>query len=110
MKDLQSRFMGLYQQLQFASRIVYADGKLKIRFPATEGFHASLVEASDNRKRLSEAFANIVGQSAVIDVSIDRNSVTAELEEAPDPTEDPRVKSFITRFPGKLIVKKQVED
>ena len=102
MSSLKDEFMGLYHQLQFASEIAYADGRLKISFPATGKIHADLVEGQDSRKRLSETFASIVGARPKIDVVLDKE--VKEKEAPSDPREDPNVKAFISKFPGRVTV------
>jgi DNA polymerase III subunit gamma/tau len=102
MEGLRKNFKGLYSQLEQASEIVYVDGRLKIRFPATESIHADSIV--DNRRRLSETFATILGSKPDIEVQIE-----AEREEADrpvNPTDDPRVRAFIERYPGKVAVRK----
>jgi len=108
MLSLQDRFKGLYQQLQFASDVVYSDGKLTIQFPASERFHAQLIDKTDNQRRLSETFASIAGSKPDIDVS-----VVGEVEvEKPrvNPMEDPRVQSFLKKYPGKVILRRDLEE
>ena len=98
--------MGLYHQLQCASQISYTEGKLKINFPAAERFHASVIEGPDNRKRLSETLATIVGSEPEIDITVEEG----EVEESGDPMEDPKVREFIKRYPGRVFVKKDLKD
>lgn len=108
MTSLKEEFMGLYTQLQFASEIAYVDGKLKISFPATGKFHAEIVEGQDNRRRLSETFATIIGAQPKIDIVLD--AAEEEKQERVDPRNDPKVKAFLTKFPGRVTVKREFED
>jgi DNA polymerase-3 subunit gamma/tau len=108
MVSLQARFNGLFHQLQSASDVVYSEGKLTIQFPHSERFHAQLIDKTDNRKRLSETFASIAGAEPDIDVS-----VVGEVEvEKPrtNPLEDPRVQSFLKKYPGKVSIRRDLEE
>jgi len=108
MLSLQDRFKSLYQQLQFASDVVYSDGKLTIQFPASERFHAQLIDKTDTQRRLSETFASIAGSKPDIDVS-----VVGEVEvEKPrvNPMEDSRVRTFLKKYPGKVKVRRDLEE
>jgi DNA polymerase III subunit gamma/tau len=102
MDRLRTDFKGLYSQLEQASEIAYADGRLKIRFAATESIHADSI--ADNRGRLSETFANILGSKPEIEVQIEPEQKDAE--KPVNPTDDPRVRAFIERYPGKVLVRK----
>ncbi|HUV14199.1 MAG TPA: DNA polymerase III subunit gamma/tau [Acidobacteriota bacterium] len=108
MLSLQDRFKSLYQQLQFASDVVYSEGKLTIQFPASERFHAQLIDKTDTQRRLSETFASIAGSKPDIDVT-----VVGEVEvEKPrvNPMEDSRVQSFLKKYPGKVVVRRDLEE
>lgn len=107
MDSLQERFMGLYQQLECASKMVYSDGKLRISYRANDAVHAKFVNAPDNFRNLSETFARIVGAEPQIDVVVERPSISEETKV--DPTEDPKVKSFLKHFPGRVIVKREID-
>jgi DNA polymerase-3 subunit gamma/tau len=100
MGGLKDRFNSLYAQLQTASDILYSDGRLKVRFPAGDQIHASMLDPV----RLSEAFASILGSKPAIEVEVDDESGKDEAPGAP--TDDPRVRSFIQKFPGKVVVRK----
>jgi DNA polymerase-3 subunit gamma/tau len=108
MISLQSRFNGLFHQLQSASDVVYSEGKLTIQFPQSERFHAQLIDKTDNRKRLSETFASIAGSEPDIDVSV-VGEVEAEKPRA-NPMEDPRVQNFLKKYPGKVSVRRDLEE
>lgn len=108
MRSLNDNFKSLYGQLACASQIAFRDGRLEISFPKAQSFHASMLGTEDNQKRLSEALARIIGTEVEIGVSIEQPTGK---ESAPvDPTEDPKVKSFLSRFPGKVIVKREYEN
>jgi len=95
----------LYSSLQHASRTTLESGKLFISFPQSEAFHQREVLLPDHQDLLSRLCAKIVGSVPEIEV---------RLEEPPkeplDPKEDPRVKTFIETFPGKVIVEKESAD
>ncbi len=105
MDGLQQNFTSLYTQLRCATSVVYADGQLKIRFPASEAIHASMLE--DKRGRLSESFASIVGARTEVEIEVEDGKEKAP---AVNPTEDPKVRAFLDRFPGKTVVHEEFED
>lgn len=106
MDGLQKNFKSLYTQLRCASDVVYSDGHLRIRFPASEAIHASMLE--DKRGRLSESFADIVGTQTDVEIQVEENVE----KKAPvgNPADDPKVRAFLERFPGKVVVRKEFED
>ncbi len=106
MDGLQQNFTSLYTQLRCASDVVYSDGRLRIRFPASEAIHASMLE--DKRGRLSESFASIVGAQTEVEIQVEAD----QEKKAPvgNPAEDPKVRAFLERFPGKIVVRKEFED
>ena len=87
---------------------MYSEGKLTIQFPQSERFHAQLIDKTDNRKRLSETFASIAGSEPDIDVSV-VGEVKVEKPRA-NPMEDPRVQSFLKKYPGKVSVRRDLEE
>jgi DNA polymerase III gamma/tau subunit len=108
MLSLQDRFKSLYQQLQFASDVVYMDGKLTIEFPASEKFHAQLVEKNETQRKLSETFASIAGSAPDIDVSVVGEPEPERVRV--NPMEDTRVQDFLKKFPGKVMVQKDLDE
>jgi DNA polymerase-3 subunit gamma/tau len=102
---VQTESIRLYSSLQHASRTTLENGKLLISFPQSEAFHQGEVLRSDHQGLLSRLCAKIVGSVPEIEV---------QLEEPPkeqlDPKEDPRVKTFMETFPGKVIVEKENAD
>ena len=102
---VQTESIRLYSSLQHASRTTLENGKLLILFPQSEAFHQGEVLRSDHQGLLSRLCAKIVGSVPEIEV---------QLEEPPkeqlDPKEDPRVKTFMETFPGKVIVEKENAD
>ena len=102
---VQTESIRLYSSLQHASRTTLESGKLVISFPQSEAFHQGEVLLPDHQDLLSRLCAKIAGSVPEIEV---------QLEEPPkaqlDPKEDPRVKTFIETFPGKMIVEKENAD
>ena len=102
---VQTESIRLYSSLQAASRTTLESGKLLISFPQSEAFHQGEVLLPDHQDLLSRLCAKIMGSVPEIEV---------QLEEPPkeqlDPKEDPRVKTFIETFPGKVIVEKENAD
>lgn len=106
MDGLQKNFTSLYTQLRCASDVVYSDGRLRIRFPVSEAIHASMLE--DKRGRLSESFASIVGSQTEVEIQVEEH--TEEKAPVGNPADDPKVRAFLERFPGKIVVRKEFED
>ena len=102
---VQKESIRLYSSLQHASQTTLEDGKLFISFPESEAFHQGEVLQSDHQKLLSRLCAKIVGSAPEIEVHLEE-----PLKEQPDPEQDPRVKTFIETFPGKVIVEKENAD
>jgi len=102
---VQTESIRLYSSLQAASRTTLESGKLLISFPQSEAFHQGEVLRSDNQDLLSRLCAKIVGSVPKIEVQLEEPP-----KEQPDPKEDPRVKTFIEIFPGKVIVEKENAD
>ena len=102
---VQTESMGLYSSLQHASRTTLEGGKLVISFPQSEAFHQRKILKSDHQDLLSRLCAKIVGSEPEIEVQLEES-----IKEQPDPKEDPKVKTFIEAFPGKVIVEKENAD
>jgi len=102
---VQTESIRLYSSLQHASRTTLENGKLFISFPQSEAFHQGEVLRSDHQDLLSRLCAKIVGSVPEIEVQLEE-----PLKEQRDPEEDPRVKTFIETFPGKVIVEKENAD
>ena len=102
---VQTESIRLYSSLQHASRTTLENGKLLISFPQSEAFHQGEVLRSDHQGLLSRLCAKIVGSVPEIDVQLEEPP-----KEQPDPKEDPRVKTFMETFPGKVIVEKENAD
>ena len=102
---VQTESIRLYSSLQHASRTTLENGKLLISFPPSEAFHQGEVLRSDHQGLLSRLCAKIVGSVPKIEVQLEEPP-----KEQPDPKEDPRVKTFMETFPGKVIVEKENAD
>ena len=102
---VQTESIRLYSSLQHASRTTLESGKLLISFPQSEAFHQGEVLRSDHQGLLSRLCAKIVGSVPKIEVQLEEPP-----KEQPDPKEDPRVKTFMETFPGKVIVEKENAD
>jgi hypothetical protein len=105
MTALQAESMRLYQNLQRATDVTEDGGKIVVRFPVSEKFHASEVQAADNWELLQRLASKAVGDKITIEVEI-----IGEEEDSSrnaDPTADPKVAAFLKKFPGKVIVKKE---
>ena len=102
---VQTESIRLYSSLQHASRTTLENGKLLISFPQSEAFHQGEVLRSDHQGLLSRLCAKIVGSVPKIEVQLEEPP-----KEQPDPKEDPRVKTFMETFPGKIIVEKENAD
>ena len=102
---VQTESIRLYSSLQHASRTTLESGKLLISFPQSEAFHQGEVLRSDHQGLLSRLCAKIVGSVPKIEVQLEEPP-----KEQSDPKEDPRVKTFMETFPGKVIVEKENAD
>ena len=102
---VQTESIRLYSSLQHASRTTLENGKLLISFPQSEAFHQGEVLRSDHQGLLSRLCAKTVGSVPKIEVQLEEPP-----KEQPDPKEDPRVKTFMETFPGKVIVEKENAD
>jgi DNA polymerase-3 subunit gamma/tau len=104
MDGAEKNFTGLFEQLKRASTISLSEGKLRILFPRSESFSASLIQTDQNR--LSDAFSNIMGSKPAIDIRVE-DTIEEDSIKEPEPTEDPKVQIFLNRFPGKITVRKE---
>jgi DNA polymerase III subunit gamma/tau len=107
MAMVQAESMALYSSLRHASRLELQNGKLLVGFPASERFHAGIVEQPDNVARLTRLCTKIVGSPVSLDVSVEAAPVASA---ATDPVQERKVQDFIKRFPGKIIVERKAEE
>ncbi len=103
-KSLQKDHIRISSSMDHASRLAFEDGRLEIQYSAKEAFHHSILDAPDARKVVSEACARITGSEPRVDVTLVGG--TAPRDEAVDPMDDPRFKTFYEAFPGKYVVRK----
>ncbi|GAB4234069.1 MAG: hypothetical protein Kow00109_07030 [Acidobacteriota bacterium] len=106
--DWKERFSELFTELKAATSIELEGNRLRVRFPKTQAFPAAVLER--RRADVVKTCSELVGQ-AVADVKIEFEAVRQE-KEAPKPEgkevlNDPRVKEFLKRFPGRAVIKKQ---
>lgn len=105
LEKLKTDFKGVHALISEASRISIADGRLKVSFPEKSGVYADLLAKGDNYKRLSGLYASISGSESGVEVAVEEAS--PESAEGPlDPREDPAVKRFVERFPGKIVIRR----
>jgi hypothetical protein len=105
MAAVQRENLALYSSLSHAASVALEGGKLRVQFRSSESFHARQVEDAANLERLTRLGGQIVGSP--VQVVVIRESQSRS--EHSDLTEDPLVRSFLERFPGKVIVQRNVE-
>ena len=105
---VQKESIPLSVSLQQARATNASEEKLVIVFPDSEKFHAQLVQSEENQTRLVDLCYKITGSRLQIEVQLEASGT----EDSPpeDPMEDPKVKAFIERFPGKVIVERKPEE
>jgi len=105
---VQKESIPLSVSLQQARATNASEGKLVIVFPNSEKFHAQLVQSEENQTRLADLCYKLTGSRLQIEVQLEASGT----EDSPpeDPMEDPKVKAFIERFPGKVIVERKPEE
>ena len=105
---VQKESIPLSVSLQQARATDASGEKLVIVFPDSEKFHAQMVQSEENQTRLADLCYKIIGSRLQIEVQLE----AVDTEESPteDPMENPKVKAFIERFPGKVIVEKNPEE
>ena len=105
---VQKESIPLSVSLQQARATDASGNKLVIVFPDSEKFHAKMVQSEENQTRLADLCYKITGLRLQIEVQLE--AAGAEEPQPEDPMEDPKVKAFIERFPGKVIVEKEPEE
>jgi len=103
MTRLREKSIGLYQSLSRAESIEFLEEKdtLLVEFLPGDSFHANLAER--RKEEMKDRFQEVNGRRPRVQV---RTREAGEKEAAPDPMEDPRVKSFLGRYPGRVNVRK----
>ena len=102
---LKDKSMMLFQHLGRADEIELAGDELKTVtawFPHDDAFHANQV--SRRKDDLKKLFAETCGITPRIVVSVREAQAK---DEDQDPTEDPRIKAFLKRYPGRITVRKK---
>jgi len=107
MTALNDDSIGLYNHLTMASSIQLEDGQLIVRFPASKHYYAQQVQEEENLEKLSQAASDVAGTK--IGIKIDLESDGQQEAGIQDPLADPKVKAFLDRFPGKVIVNRDTE-
>ena len=116
-EDLHSQLVAAVQKesvplsisLQQARAANTSGEKLVIVFPVSEKFHAERFQTEENQTRLADLCYKITGSRRQIEVKLETSDIEKPLS-TPDPMEDPKVKAFIERFPGKVIVENNPEE
>lgn len=104
-EQVKEKSIGLYQHLNRAGRITFSDGETKTVtafFAHQDSFHAGQV--TRRKDFLQKLFKNLSGHKVKLLVEVE-DSEEDEKEEG-DPASDPRVQSFLKRYPGRVTVKK----
>ncbi len=102
---VQQESMRLHASLRSASDIQLDAERLMVRFSRENSLHAGVIQEADNRDRLLRLCAKITDASPQLEVKVDE----APAQEVKSPAEDPKLKAFIQKFPGKIIVEKNRE-
>ena len=100
---VQDQAPALHSSLLHSTDSQVQDGELIVVFPASEQIHAGLVQAK--AQQLGELSEQLTGSPCKLQIRFeDAESATKDEEE--DPMENPKVKAFLKRFPGKAIVER----
>ena len=103
---VQAESISLYSSMQHASETSLDSKQLTVVFPDNEKIHCQVVQGADNRERLTQIATKITGQRPRIEIKLEDSPPPAQA----DPIEDPKVKTFIETFPGKLVVEREIDD
>ncbi|MEE8584603.1 MAG: DNA polymerase III subunit gamma/tau [Acidobacteriota bacterium] len=94
----------LYPFLCDAREIRYGDGVLTITYAPEVAFHKALMEKRENQEVLQRLCANITGSQPRIRLLVDDQNSSEPTRKRAKPEDDPKVKGFMEKFPGKLMV------
>ena len=94
----------LYPFLCDAQEIRYEDGVLTITYAPQVAFHKALMEKRENQEVLRRLCANITGSQPRIRLLVDDQNCSEPASKQAKPEDDPKVKGFMEKFPGKLMV------
>ena len=100
---VQDQAPALYSSLLHSSDSQIQDGNLIVVFPASEQVHAGLVQ--DKAQHLAELSGKLTGSPCKLQIRF-QGTEPASKDEEEDPTEHPKVKAFLKRFPSKVIVER----
>jgi DNA polymerase-3 subunit gamma/tau len=94
----------LYSFVAGAEEKSMKSGDLELKFSG--GTLARLVNEPDNLQFLSSLWSKISGAPGRVSVVTNPEAAPAR----PDPVQDPGVRSFMEKFPGKIVVQRKVEN
>ncbi len=100
---VQDRAPGLYSSLLHSTDSQVQDGNLIVVFPASEQVLAGVVQ--DKAQLLGELSEQLTGSPCKLQIRFE-DTQPARKDEEEDPMENPKVKAFLKRFPGKVIVER----
>jgi DNA polymerase-3 subunit gamma/tau len=93
--------------LRHASSMELKPDRLVVVFPPSETSFYQVLNAPDKRELLSRLCAEITGSQVAVELRIEKASSPAGLKD--DPTQDPRVQTFLKEIPGKIQLERKVE-
>lgn len=102
--ELEAKSIALFQSLTRADEIeLSGDGlsTLTLLFAFEDSFHAGQI--SRRKDFLKDLFNKVCGTSPRIVVKVNEEK---KADDDPDPVDDPRIQSFLKRFPGRITVRK----
>ncbi len=101
---VQDRAPGLHSTLLLSTESQVQDGNLIVVFPASERLIASVVQ--NNAQLLGEISEQLTGSPCKLQIRLEGAKSAGKDKEEDDPMENPKVKAFLKRFPGKVIVER----
>ena len=101
---VQDRAPGLHSTLLHSTGSQVQDGKLIVVFPASEQVIAGAVQ--NNAQLLGEISEQLTGAPCKLQIRFEEEKSAGKDKEEEDPMENPKVKAFLKRFPGKMIVER----
>ena len=100
---VQDQTPALHSSLLHSTDSQVQDGELIVVFPASEQVHAGLVQAK--AQQLGELSEQLTGSPCKLQIRFE-GAESARKDEEEDPMDNPKVKAFLKRFPGKVIVER----
>jgi DNA polymerase-3 subunit gamma/tau len=101
---VQDRAPGLHSTLLHSTGSQVQDGNLIVVFPASERLIADVVQ--NNAQLLGEISEQLTGSPCKLQIRFEGAKSVGKDKEEDDPMENPKVKAFLKRFPGKVIVER----